>query len=38
VTERRYCVTAAGTRMWERSYSFYNGIRLSVTDRRLSNA
>src|SRR5215469_332700 len=38
VTERRYRATAAGTRMWERSYSFYNGIRLGVTDRRWSNA
>lgn len=38
VTERRYRATAAGTRMWEGSYSFYNGIRLSVAHRRWSNA
>ena len=38
VTERRYRATAAGTRMWERSCSFYNGVRLSVGDRRWSNA
>jgi DNA-binding PadR family transcriptional regulator len=38
VTERRYRATAVGTRMWEGSYSFYNGVRLSVAQRRWSNA
>src|SRR5215472_11417542 len=38
VTERRYRATTAGSRMWERAYAFYNGIRLGVTDRRWSNA
>src|ERR1051325_11018449 len=38
VTERRYRATALGTKMWERSHSFYDGIRLSVAHRRWSNA
>jgi DNA-binding PadR family transcriptional regulator len=38
VTERRYRATAAGTRMWARSYSFYNDIRLGVMDKGWSNA
>jgi DNA-binding PadR family transcriptional regulator len=38
VTERRYRATAAGMRMCERSYSFYNGVRLGAAQRRWSNA
>ena len=38
VTERRYRATAAGGRMWEKSYSFYDGVRLRVADRGWSNA
>jgi len=38
VTERRYRATKAGARMWERAYSFYEGVRLRVADRRWSNA
>jgi DNA-binding PadR family transcriptional regulator len=30
VTERRYRPTAAGSRMWERAYAFYEGVRMSV--------
>src|SRR5262245_56094788 len=38
VTERRYRATAAGAKMWERSYSFYDGVRLKVADRRWADA
>jgi DNA-binding PadR family transcriptional regulator len=38
VTERRYRATVAGVSMWERSYSFYAGVRLKVAERRWSNA
>ena len=38
VTERRYRATAAGSRMWERAYAFYEGVRTSVAERRWSDA
>jgi DNA-binding PadR family transcriptional regulator len=38
VTERRYRTTAAGSRMWERAYSFYEGVHVSVAERRWSDA
>src|SRR5215813_1532015 len=38
VTERRYRVTAAGAKLWEGSYTFYDSVRLSVADRRWSDA
>jgi DNA-binding PadR family transcriptional regulator len=38
VTERRYRTTAAGARMWQSACAFYEGVRRSVADRRLSNA
>ena len=38
VTERRYRTTAAGSRMWERAYGFYEGVRGRVSERRWSDA
>ena len=38
VTERQYRTTAAGARMWQSACAFYEGVRRSVADRRLSNA
>lgn len=38
VTERRYRATAAGARMWEQAYTFYEGVRVSVAERRWSDA
>ena len=38
VTERRYRSTAAGSKMWERAYAFYQGVHVSVRERRWSNA
>jgi DNA-binding PadR family transcriptional regulator len=38
VTERRYRTTAAGSKMWERAYAFYQGVHVSVRERRWSNA
>jgi DNA-binding PadR family transcriptional regulator len=38
VTERRYRPTAAGSRSWERAYAFYEGVHVSVTRRRWSDA
>ena|ERR1051326_1774688 len=38
VTERRYRTTAAGSRMWERAYAFYEGVHVSVAQRRWSDA
>ena len=37
VTERRYRTTAAGARRWERAYAFYEGVRVSVAERRWSD-
>ena len=37
VTERRYRTTAAGSKMWERAYAFYQGVHVSVRERRWSN-
>ncbi len=38
VTERRYRTTAAGSRMWERAYAFYEGVHVNVAERRWSDA
>lgn len=38
VTERGYRATAAGSRMWEQSHAFYDGVRTRVADRRWSRA
>jgi DNA-binding PadR family transcriptional regulator len=38
VTERRYRATAAGSRLWERSQAFYDHVRVSVAERRWSDA
>ena len=38
VTERRYRATRAGARLWERSYSFYEHVRLGIADHRWSDA
>ena len=38
VTERRYRTTAAGSKIWERAYAFYEGVHVSVVERRWSDA
>jgi DNA-binding PadR family transcriptional regulator len=38
VTERRYRTTAAGSRMWQGAHAFYEGVIVSVAERRWSDA
>jgi DNA-binding PadR family transcriptional regulator len=38
VTERRYRTTATGSRMWDGAYAFYECVRVSVAERRWSDA
>jgi DNA-binding PadR family transcriptional regulator len=38
VTERRYRITAAGSKLWSRTRAFYENVSLAATRQRWSNA
>lgn len=38
VTERRYRITAAGSKQWKKAYAFYEAVKIAAARERWSNA